>query len=118
MAGLQLKESVRKDLDSFIVRGQELLKRLHEAGDAVSATFFYALIHNVDQGGTKILLCRRLSTRLRISQLKKMLQNFHETTPEKQKEQRGSVAQAVKRDFKKRPRKETALNVVSLDALP
>ena len=40
------------------------------------------------------------------TELRKRLQNFHGSTAQKHKGQSGSVAMSVKRDFKKRPRKE------------
>ena len=39
------------------------------------------------------------------TELRKRLQNFHESTVQRHKGQSGSVALAVKRDFKKRPKK-------------
>ena len=50
------------------------------------------------------------------TELRKRLQNFHESTAEKHKGQSGSVALAVKRDFKKGPKK--ALCAGSQDTLP
>ena len=44
LAQLQLADS--EDLDSFFSRGQELLTRLQEAGEAVSETLFNALFLN------------------------------------------------------------------------
>ena len=44
LARLQLEDS--EDLDSFFIRGQELLKRLQEAGEAVSETLFNTLVLN------------------------------------------------------------------------
>ena len=44
LARLQLEDS--EDLDSFFIRGQELLTRLQEAGEAVSETLFNALFLN------------------------------------------------------------------------
>ena len=41
---LQLEDS--EDLDSFFIRGQELLTRLQEAGEAVSETLFKAMVIN------------------------------------------------------------------------
>ena len=45
------------------------------------------------------------------TELRKRLQNFHESTAQRHKGQNGSVALTVKRDFKKDPKKETALCV-------
>ena len=47
LARLQLEDS--EDLDSFFIRGQELLTRLQEAGEAVSETLFNALASMVCQ---------------------------------------------------------------------
>ena len=44
LARLQLGDS--EDLDSFFIRGQELLTRLREAGEAVSETLFNDLVLN------------------------------------------------------------------------
>ena len=44
LARLQLEDA--EDLDGFFIRGQELLTRLQEAGEAVSETLFNALVHN------------------------------------------------------------------------
>ena len=48
LAGLQLE--VAEDLDNFFIRGQELLTRLQEAGQAVSETLFNALVLMVLNG--------------------------------------------------------------------
>ena len=42
----QLQLEVAEDLDSFFIRGQELLTRLQAAGEAVSETLFNALVLN------------------------------------------------------------------------
>ena len=42
----RLKLENAEDLDSFFIRGQELLTRLQEAGEAVSETLFNALVLN------------------------------------------------------------------------
>ena len=44
LARMQVEDD--EDLDSFFIRGQELLKRLQEAGEAVSETLFNALVLN------------------------------------------------------------------------
>ena len=44
LARLQLEDA--EDLDTFFIRGQELLTRLQEAGEAVSETLFNALVLN------------------------------------------------------------------------
>ena len=44
LAQLQLKDA--EDLDSFFIRGQELLTRLQEAAEAVSEALFNALVLN------------------------------------------------------------------------
>ena len=49
LARLQLEDSA--DLDSFFIRGQELLTRLQEAGEAVSETLFNGLVLNGLQMG-------------------------------------------------------------------
>ena len=50
------------------------------------------------------MLYRKALTR-NFTELRKRLQNFHESTAQRHKGQSGSVALAVKRDFKKRPKK-------------
>ena len=62
LARLQLEDA--KNLDSFFIRGQELLTRLQEAGEAVSETLLNALVVN----GLKVLLYRKALTRQRASQ--------------------------------------------------
>ena len=44
LAQVQLKDA--EDLDSSFIRGQELLTRIQEAGEAVSETLFNALVLN------------------------------------------------------------------------
>ena len=51
------------------------------------------------------MLYRKALTRQRTSELRKRLQNFRESTAQRHKGKIGSVALAVKRDFKKGPRK-------------
>ena len=54
----------------------------------------------VCQWGLKVLLYRKASTRQRTSQLRKRLQNFHESTAQMHQEQSRSLALPVKLDFK------------------
>ena len=116
LARLQLDA---KDLDSLFIRGQELLTRLQEAGEAVSETFFNALVINgLPMRYENFVIQESFNPATNFKELRKRLQKFHESTTQKHKGQSGSVALAVKRDLKKGPKKETALCVGSLDTLP
>ena len=53
----------------------------------------------------KVFYTRKLNPATNFTELRKKLQNFHESTAQRHKGQSGSVALAVKRDFKKGPRK-------------
>ena len=57
-----------EDLDSFFIRGQELLTRLQQAGEVVSKTLFNALVLNGLPFGMKVLLYSKTLTRQRTSQ--------------------------------------------------
>ena len=117
LARLQLEDS--EGLYSFFIRGQELLTRLQEAGEAVSETLFNALVLNgLPMRYESFVIQEGFNPLTKFTELRKRLQNFHESTVQRHKGKRGSVALAVKRDFKKNPRKETALCVGSLDTLP
>ena len=105
LARLQLEEDA-EDLDSFFIRGQELLTRLQEAGEAVSETLFNALVRNgLPMRYESFVIQESFNPATNFTELRKRLQNFHESTAQKQKGQSGSVALAVKRDFKKGPKK-------------
>ena len=117
LARLQLEDS--EDLDSFFIRGQELLTRLKEAREAVSETLFNALVLNgLPMRYESFVIQESFNPATNFTELRKRPQNFHESTAQRHKGQSGSVALAVKRDFKKNPRKETSLCVGSLDTLP
>ena len=104
LARLQLKDS--EDLDSFFIRGQELLTRLQEAGEAVSETLFNALVLNgLPMRYESFAIQESFNPATNFTELRKRLQNFHENTVQRHKGQSGSVALAVKRDFKKGPMK-------------
>ena len=102
---LPLEDS--EDLDSLFISVQELLTRLQEVREAVSENLFKAWVLN-----GLLLLYESSVTQENIhpganlTELKKMLQKFRVTTASRQQGQSGSVALAVKRDFKKGPRKE------------
>ena len=116
-ARLQLEDA--QDLDSFFIRGQELRTRLQEAGETVSETLFNALVLNgLPIRYKSFVMQESFNPATNFTDLRKRLQKFHESTAQKHKGQSGSVALAMKRDFKKGPRKETALCVGSLDTLP
>ena len=104
LARLQLEDS--EDLDSFFIRGQELLTRLQEAGEAVSETLFNALVLNgLPMRYESFVIQESFNPATNFTELRKRLQNFHESTVQRHKGQSGSVALAVKRDFKKGPKK-------------
>ena len=65
-AQLQLEDS--DDLDSFFIRGQELLTRLQEAGEAVSETLSNALVLNGLPMKYETFVIRKTLTRQRTSQ--------------------------------------------------
>ena len=101
---LQLEDA--EDLESFFIRGQKLLRKLQEAGEAVSETLFNALVLN----GRLIryesfIIQESFNPATIFTELRKRVQNFHESTTQKHKEKSDSMALAVKRDFKKGPRK-------------
>ena len=104
LARLQLEDAER--LDSFFIRGQELLTRLQKVEEAVSETLFNALVFN---GLTMRYECfviqESFNPATNFTELKKSLQSFPENTAQSHKGQSGSVALAVKRDFKKKRRK-------------
>ena len=103
LARLQLEDAA--DLDSFFIRGQELLKRLQEA-DAVSETLFNALVLNgLPMRHESFAIQQNFNPATNFTELRKRLQDFHESTAQRHKGQSGSVALAVKRDFKKGPKK-------------
>ena len=66
LARLQLEDS--EDLDSFFIRGQELLTRLQKAGEAVSETLFNALVLNGLPMRYESFVIQGASTRQRTSQ--------------------------------------------------
>ena len=103
-ASLQLEDA--EDLDSFFIRGQELLTRLQEAGEAISETLFNALVLNgLPMRYESFVIQENFNLATNFTELRKRLQNFHESKAQKHKGQSGSVVMAVKRDFKKGPRK-------------
>ena len=104
LARLQLEDS--EDLDSFFIRGQELLTRLKKAREAVSETLFNALVLNgLQMRYESFVIQESFNPATNFTELRKRPQNFHESTAQRHKGQSGSVALAVKRDFKKGPKK-------------
>ena len=104
LARLQLEDS--EDLDSFFIRGQELLTRLQDAGEAVSETLFNALVLNgMPMRYESFVIQESFNPATNFTELRKRLPNFHESTVQRHKGQSGSVALAVKRDFKTGPGK-------------
>ena len=104
LARLQLEDS--EDLDSFFIRGQELLARIQEAGEAVSGTLFNALVLNgLPMMYENFVIQESFNPATNFTKLRKRLQNFHESTVQRYKGQSGSVALTVKRDFKNGPKR-------------
>ena len=104
LAGLQLEDA--EDLNSFFIRGQELLTWLQEAGEAVSETFLNALVLNgMPMRYESFVIQESCNPTTNFTELRKRMQNFHVSAAQKHKGQSGSVALAVKRDFKKGPKK-------------
>ena len=105
LARLQLEDS--EDLDNYFIRGQELLTRLQEAGEAVLETLFNALVLNgLPMRYESFVIQESFNPATKFTELRKRLQNFHESTVQRHKGQSGSVSLAVKRDFKKGHKKE------------
>ena len=104
LARLQLADA--ENLDSFFIRGQELVTRLQEAGEAVSETVLNALVLNdLPMMYESFVIHESFNPATNFTELRKRLQNFNESTAPRHKGQRGSVARAVKRNFKKGPKK-------------
>ena len=79
LARLQLEDA--EDLDSFFIRGQELLTRLQEAGEAVSETLFNALVLNgLPMRYESFVIQESFNPATNFTELRKTLQNFHEST--------------------------------------
>ena len=98
LARLQLEDA--EDLDSFFIRGQALLKRLQEAEEAVSEIFFNAMVLNgLPMKYESFVIQESFNPATNFTELRKRLQNFHESTAQRHKVQSGSLALAVKRDF-------------------
>ena len=94
-----------EDLDSFFIRGQELLTRLQEVGEAVSETLFNAVVLNgLPMRYKSFVVPESFNPATNLTELRKRLHNFHGSTAQRRKRQNGSVALAVKRDFKKGPK--------------
>ena len=104
LARLQLKDA--EDLDSFFIRGQELLTRLQEAGEAVSETLFNALVlDGLTMRYESFVIQESFNSATNFTEVRKRLQNFHESTAQRHQGQKSSVELAVKRDFRKGPKK-------------
>ena len=100
LAQLQLEDA--EDLDSYFIRGQELLTRLKKAGGEVSETLINSLVLNgLPMRYESFVIQESFKTATNFTELRKRLQNFQESTAQRHKVQSGSVALAVKRDFKK-----------------
>ena len=84
LARLRLENS--EDLDSFFIRGQELLTRLQEAGEAVSVTLFNALVRNgLPMRYESFVIQESFNPATSFTELKKRRQNFHESTVQRHK---------------------------------
>ena len=105
LARLQLKDS--EGLDSLFISVQDLLTRQQEVGEAVSETLFNAWsLNGLPSRYESSVTQENFHPPANLTELKKMLQKFHESTVLRHQGQSSSVALAVKRDFKKGPRKE------------
>ena len=83
-----------------------MLTRLHEVGEAVSETLFNALVLNgLSMRYESVVIQESFNPATNFTELRKRLQNLHESTVQRHKGQNGSVALAVKHDFKKGPKK-------------
>ena len=83
-----------------------MFTRLQEAGEAVSETLFNALVFNgLPMKYENFVIQESFNPATNFTELRKRLQNFHESTARRRKGQSGSVAPAVKSDFKKCPPK-------------
>ena len=83
-----------------------MLTKLQEAGEAVSETLFNALVPNgLPMRYESFVIRESFNPATNFTELRKRLQNFNESTAQRHKGQSGSVALAVKRDFKKGPKK-------------
>ena len=79
LARLQLEDA--EDLNSFFIRGQELLKRLQEAGEAVSETLFNALVlSRLPMRYESFFIQESFNPATNFTELRKRLQKFHEST--------------------------------------
>ena len=91
-----------EDLDSFFIRGKELLTRLEEVGEAVSETLFNAVVLNgLPMRYKSFVIQESFNPSTNLTELRKRLHNFHGSTAQRHKGQSGSVALAVKRNFRK-----------------
>ena len=79
-----------------------MLTRLQEAVEAVSETLFNALVlYGLPMRYGSFVIQETFNPTTNFTELRKRLQNFHESTAQRPKGQSGSAALAVKRDFKK-----------------
>ena len=86
LARLQLKDA--DDLDSFFIRGRELLTRLQEAGEVVSETLFNALdLNGLPMRYEGFVKQESFNPATNVTELRKRQQNFHESTAPRHKGQ-------------------------------
>ena len=79
LAPLQLEDA--GDLNSFFIRGQELLRKLKVAGEAVSETHFNALVLNgLPMAYESFVTQESFNAATNFTELRKRLQNLHEST--------------------------------------
>ena len=84
LARLQFTDA--ENLDSFFIRGQELLTRLQEAGEAFLETIFNALVLNgLPMRYESFVIQESFNPATNIPELGKRLQKFHESTSQRQK---------------------------------
>ena len=78
LARLQLRRG--EDLDTFFIRGQELMTRLGEAGEPISETLFNAMILNgLPQRFEVFVIQESFNPAGTFTELRKRLQNFEES---------------------------------------
>ena len=83
LARLQLEDV--EDLGSFYIRGQNLLTRLQEAGEAVSENLFNALfLKGLPMRDESFVIQESFNQATNFRELRKRLQNFHEHSTEAQ----------------------------------
>ena len=88
LARLQLEDA--EDFDSFFIRGQELLTRQQEAGEAFSETLFNALVLNgLPMRYESFVIQESFNPATNFTDLRKRLQKFRKSIAQRHKGQSG-----------------------------